>query len=82
MPSWTAPVLATDRECPDRYEFPIYTITLCFPEALLSLGRLYLWIQPLAASMKYLIQFVPYDQPCGVVAVFLHLIYNTAMDNL
>ena len=41
MPPGTAPVLATNRECPDRYEYFIYTVVLCFPEALLSLGRLY-----------------------------------------
>jgi hypothetical protein len=65
-------------------KFLFCTAALCFTEALLSLGRLYLRIQPVAASMKYLIQFMLYDQPwvSGVVAVFLHLIYNTAINNV
>jgi hypothetical protein len=33
--SVTAPVLAADSECPDHYQFPICTVDLCFPEALL-----------------------------------------------
>ena len=44
------------RDCPygrNRYECPIYTVTLCFPEALL-LNILQLWIHPVAASMKSL----------------------------
>jgi hypothetical protein len=47
MPSGflTAWVLATDGERPDRYEFPICTIVLHFPEVLLSLNTLYLGIQ-------------------------------------
>ena len=53
MPSGIAGALATDGESPTRYEFPICTIALCFPEALLSLKVLYLWIQPVAASIKY-----------------------------
>jgi len=51
----TAPVLATDG---DYYEF-----APGFPEALLSLSILYWRIQPVAASMKYLIQFMWHDQP-------------------
>jgi len=53
-------VLAMDGECPDRYRFPICTVALCFPEALLSLSILYLRIQPVAASVKYLIPFTLY----------------------
>jgi hypothetical protein len=58
-------VLATDGECPDRYESPICAVALCFPEALLSLSILYLRIHPVTASMSYLIQFMPYDKPCA-----------------
>ena len=60
MPSGT--VLATDGECPDCYEFPVCTVALCFPGAL-SLSILYLRTHPVTASMTYLIQFMPYDQP-------------------
>ena len=44
--------------CPNRYEFPIcIVVALCFPEALLSLDILYLWVQAAVASMKYLIVY-------------------------
>ena len=55
--SVTAPVLAADGECPDRYQFPICTVDLCFPEAFKLLSILYFKTQPVAASMNYLIQF-------------------------
>jgi len=42
MPSGTtAPVLATDSECSDRYEFPIRPVILCLLEALLLSILLY-----------------------------------------
>ena len=47
---------------PDHYELPVRTVALCFPEALLSLSTLYLKIQPLAASMKYL-ALTLYEEP-------------------
>ena len=57
MPSGIAHIFATDGGCPDRYKFPMCTVAFCFPEALLSLGILYLRIQPITAPMKYFIQF-------------------------
>ena len=68
--NWGDSVLVTDRECPDRCKFPIYTVALFFPEPLLSLCRLYLKIQSVAVFMKYLVQsccFDPNDQPCAWV---------------
>ena len=59
----TALEVATDGERFDRYQFFICTVALCFPEALLSPSILYLRIQPVATSMKYLIQVTVYDQP-------------------
>jgi len=51
MPSGTtAPVLARDGECSDRYKLPICTIILCLLEALLSLSILYSRIQPVPTS--------------------------------
>ena len=53
--SGTAPVVDTEGGCPDSYDYPICAIALRFPGDLLSLRILYLKIQPVAASMKYLI---------------------------
>jgi len=79
----TALDVATDGECPDRYRFPICTIALYFPEALLSPSILYLRIQPVAASYSsYAVRAAMSFFQCRVVAVFLQHIYNTAMDNV
>jgi hypothetical protein len=80
-----------------RYEVDICTAVLCLPEALLSFNMLYLWIQPVAVSMKHFIflfkyavmithEFLPVQCRGLVVAVFVQcrggVPYNTAMDDL
>ena len=82
----TAPVLATDGECPDRYEFPLCTVTLCSSEAL-SLSILIVLEDSTSCGLNEIFLSIYAKWPaisffqCGVVAVFLHLIYNTEMDN-
>ena len=52
-----APVFDTDGECPDRYKFPICTVVLCFPGALLSLSILY--CQNTGSNIYYLLTCLP-----------------------
>ena len=59
----TALEVATDGECPDRYQFPICIVVLYYPETLLSPSILYLRIQPVAASyLSYAVRAASFFQ--------------------